>query len=166
MVTEARAGDIKFRNTNFTVSQPGLNPFPITLFALFILWGFGYQTLWARLTTHVDGIVTSRVYLPRTWWTHGPGTKYLILQVDGTTNEYVAGCTDASLSRAIPVGTKLRKLKWELSYSVNGSRVDDFPRYFYFLILSGAVALLLWSRHQSLKLAAWRNCRDIFPNQA
>jgi hypothetical protein len=134
-------------------------------FALFILWGFGYATLWVRLTTAIDGVVVSRQYLPRTPWIHGSGMRYVILKADSTTQEYVAGGTDASLSRNIPAGVRLQKRKWELSYSVDGKRIDDFPRYFYSVILAGALALLFWGSHQSVKLAAWRSGKDPVPNQ-
>jgi hypothetical protein len=131
------------------------------LFALFILWGFGYETLWPRLTTNIEGTVVSKEYLARNAWTHGYGTRYVIRKPDGSQLEYVAGATDASLSRTIPLGAELEKRKWELSYSVNGKRIKDFPASFYFAILGAALATLFLGRQQTLKLSNWRSCSDL-----
>ena len=155
-----------FKNTNFRHVQPGPKPFVFAVFALFILWGFGYETLWDRLTTDIDGMVVSRQDLPRTRWKHGSGTRYLIRGADVGIQEYVSGATDASLSRTIPAGSRLQKRKWQLSYTVDSVPIDDFPRYFYFLILSGAIALLFWSGNQSRKLAASGELRNTLPDES
>jgi hypothetical protein len=102
----------------------------------------------------------SKEYLPPNAWTHGSGTRYVIRKPDGSKLEYVAGATDASLSRNIPVGAELEKRKWELSYSVNGKRIKDFPASFYFAILGAAIATLFLGRQQMLNLSNWRSCSD------
>jgi hypothetical protein len=111
-----------------------------------MIWGWGYETLWARLVTEVDGTVISRQYIPRTPLTHGSLVQYRIRRADGLTLDYSAGSTDASLSKNISVGTQLQKDKWELSYRLDGKRIDDFPRFFYFSMIAVAFALLFWAR--------------------
>ena len=113
------------------------------LFAgLFILWGFGVHTVWARLTIDVHGVVTSSIDDP----SRGApryATIYTILSDDGRTTQYVAGPTDASLARSLPVNSRVDKDRWHLDYSVNGRRVS-FPIGFYAPIIAlglGALAV-------------------------
>jgi hypothetical protein len=66
-------------------------------------------------------------------------SKYLVRSDDGHEQSYVAGPTDASLERSLPVGTRLRKDRWSFSYEVNDRRVW-FPIVFYGVLLLGALA--------------------------
>lgn len=116
--------------------------------AVFMLWGFGLETVGGRLMLELDGVVISRQEIPRTAGVHGTGTIYVVREADGTDHKYIAGATDASLSRDIPKGTYLKKQKWDLSYTENGVRVDDFSRVFYGITCGIALACLLWGVFQ------------------
>jgi hypothetical protein len=58
---------------------------------------------------------------------------------------------DAFLPRSMPIGTSIKKQRWHLDYEKNGYHVDDFPIYFYALVMGGASACLIWS------LLSWRH---------
>lgn len=119
-----------------------------SIVALWFLWGFGLQTVWARLATEVDGIVVSSRDVPSKG---APKfvTEYVIRGADAREFQYVAGATDASLERSIPVGSQITKKWGELGYHLNGRWVS-FPIYFYSAILGAAffalfrAALLQW----------------------
>jgi len=83
--------------------------------------------------------------LPKNYFSHGTSTRYVLRSPDGTVQEYVTGATDASLPNNLPVGTRLEKRKWELSYLENGNRTSDFPLYAYSAMFGIAGGLLLWS---------------------
>ena len=119
-----------------------------TLAAFWIIWGFGYQTIWARLMTEIDGTVTVRQEVT----TSGRrGTIYTVRGAHGADREYVAGATDASLSREMPVGTVVVKRKWHLSYLRDDAPVNDFPTYAYSGTLGLAAACLLWALLEMLR---------------
>jgi hypothetical protein len=67
--------------------------------------------------------------------------EYRIRRVDGRYQEYIAGPTDASLKRNLPVGTSIRKRWGELSYEINGKRVG-FPLAGYSMVLGIPFACL------------------------
>jgi hypothetical protein len=71
--------------------------------------------------------------------------NYIVRAPDGTEQLYTAGGTDSSLPRDLPVGAHIVKRRWELSYSLNGKRIDDFPIYFYSAVTCVACALLVWA---------------------
>src|SRR5258708_37534819 len=123
------------------------SPHPGLLFfvGLFILWGFGYETVWDRLTTQLNGVVVSRDDIPKSYFSHGTSTRYVLRSSDGRVHEYITGATDASLPNDLPVGTRLEKRKWELSFLENGNRTSDFPLYFYSAMFAIAGGLLFWS---------------------
>ena len=133
----------------------GPRPAVLIFVAIFIFWGFGYETVGQRLALELDGTVIARQEIPQTWYSHGTGMTYVVRSVDGVDHRYVAGATDASLPRDIPVGTRLIKHKWELSYYRNGAHVDDFPRIFYGATLGIACGCLLWAGLQ------WRRGRYV-----
>jgi hypothetical protein len=70
---------------------------------------------------------------------------YLVENSRGTRTEYIAGPTDHSLKRSLPVGTSIDKQRWSLSYVVDGQRIDNFPRYFYFGIGFLSLCFLYWA---------------------
>jgi len=77
------------------------------LVAIYIAWGFGYETVVARLRIEADGVVVSSrdspsVGAPRY------ATYYVLRGPDGQDHSYVAGATDADLPRNMPVGTKIK----------------------------------------------------------
>ncbi len=126
------------------MGRPSYNPVPFLILAVWIIWGFGFQTVGARLTTELDGLVVSSQDVPTG---RGPrySTEYTLRGPDGGQQVYVAGPTDASLPRSLPLGTYLRKKKWSLSYTENGRIVNDFPILFYILTLGMAIGCLGWS---------------------
>jgi hypothetical protein len=128
-------------------------PLPILLIlsGLWVLWAFGWQTVFSRLWLELDGTVVASVDVPAKGAPRY-GTYYTVRSADGHDTQYVAGATDASLDRSLPVGTKLRKRRWELGYSIDG-RWASFPTYFYLPLLCAAVVALTAG---ILKWPAWR----------
>lgn len=124
--------------------KPGLNPIVLLLFGLWILWGFGVETVGTRLEAQFEGVVVSSRDVPPT---RGPryATEYTLRGKNGQNQIYIAGPTDASLPRDMPVGTYLNKQKWHLYYQRNEQRVDDFPIFFYQMTLGIALCCVLWS---------------------
>src|ERR1017187_513897 len=103
-----------------------MNPTVPLLFALWIFWGFGYETLWKRLLTDVQGAITSARILPYPLAPARHATKYTLKGPDGQTQSYIAEPTDASLPRNMPGGTHIVKRRWRVSYERDGQRVNDF----------------------------------------
>jgi hypothetical protein len=125
--------------------KPQPNPIVLSLFGLWILWGFGYQTLWVRLMTRVEGTVVSARDIPYPLAPARHGTEYVLRTREGDTGRYVAGATDASLPRNIPVGSYITKQRWQLSYEQDNHRIDNFSIPFYGAMLSVAVGILVWA---------------------
>jgi hypothetical protein len=128
------------------------NPFVFLGFSLFMLYAFGYETLYQRLTTQLEGVVVSSHDV------HSPNnpryvTKYVVRRPDGREATFVAGSSDASLPQSMPVGTTIRKRKWRVDYERDGQNVSDFPTALYVLTLGAAVAGLVWS------IRLWRRQR-------
>jgi hypothetical protein len=113
----------------------------LTLFALGML-GFTVYNGWSRLATDIDGKVIARQELPKTPQNHGAKTVYTFEHRDGTHSEYTADGNDASLPQTFPIGASLVKRKWELGYTLNGQRVDDFPIIGFWLFISVGLAVL------------------------
>jgi hypothetical protein len=128
-------------------------PLPIILIvtALWIFWGFGYQTVWQRFTTQLDGVVVSSRDIPSKGAPRY-ATEYVVRGEDGRDQAYVAGATDGSLERSLPVGTSIQKKWGELGYEVDGRRVS-FPVIFYSAIFGVAFGCLFWAWLQ------WRRSR-------
>ena len=114
--------------------------------ALWMLWGFGYETVWKRYSTEVEGVVISSQNVPQEG---GPRyvTEYIVRSADGRDFRYVAGPTDASLQRGLQPGTRIRKLWGRLDYEVNGNPMS-FPVPFYSAIVGLALFCLLWAAAQ------------------
>jgi len=71
--TDANMSDEKFdgepwkpRRTRRLTPKTGLNPIVLLLFGLWIIWGFGIQTVGARLEAQFEGVVVSSQDLPPT----------------------------------------------------------------------------------------------------
>jgi hypothetical protein len=123
--------------------------------ALLILWGFGYQTVWQRLTIQIEGTIVSSRDEPVTGAPRYV-TYYVVRGTDGNDRAYVAGASDTSLQRHMPVGAHIHKVWGELGYEVDG-RWIAFPLGFYggFLCLAGILlglavknGLRLWKGRQ------------------
>jgi hypothetical protein len=95
-------------------------------------------TLFGRLATEVDRTIISRQIIsePRR------GAIYSLRDSKGNLETYVAGATDASLSRDIPIGTHVAKERRHLGYNLNGSYINDFPIVFYSTVASIGVCFL------------------------
>ena len=120
------------------------NPFVFLGFSLFMVYAFGYETLYQRMTTELEGVVVSSHDV------HSPSnphyvTEYVFRSPNGREATYVAGSSDASLPQSMLVGTTIRKRKWHLDYERDGQNVSDFPTARYVLTLVAAVAGLVWS---------------------
>src|SRR3954462_14918439 len=88
------------------------------IFASFIIWGFGYQTVWQRLTIEIEGTIVSSRDVPATGASRY-ATYYVVRNIAGQEQEYVAGATDASLKRSLPVGTHIHKEWGQLGYGID-----------------------------------------------
>jgi hypothetical protein len=108
-----------------------------------IFWTFGYNGMWQRLQTELDGTITDRQDFPQTSQTHGPTAVYKVRRGDGSLIQYTTTVGDDSLPRTMPVGAHIAKQKWELSYSLNGQRVDDFPLTFCIVLFAIGVVCLI-----------------------
>lgn len=135
----SKSGNV-FRSSGST----GPAPIALLLFGLWIIWGFGFQTVGARLNARIDGVVISSRDIPAA---RGPryATEYALRGPDDQIRLYVAGSTDASLPRSMPTGTYLKKERWHLYYERNNRRIDDFPLLFYQVILGIALGCVVWS---------------------
>jgi hypothetical protein len=114
------------------------------LAGIWLLWAFGYETVAARLTTQVDGVVISSRDVPPSRGSRYI-TEYTLRDPSGHNQLYVASPTDASLPRSMPAGTSLKKFKWHLDYERDGQPIDNFPKLFYGSILGIALGCLTWS---------------------
>jgi hypothetical protein len=108
-----------------------------------IVWGFGYQTVWPRFTIQLEGVVISSRDVPATGAPRYV-TDYLIRGQDGQDRTYVAGPTDGSLERSIPVGAHIRKQWGQVGYEVNGMRIG-FPVAFYSATFGAAACLAFFA---------------------
>jgi hypothetical protein len=113
------------------------------LFALWILWGFGFQTLWARYTTELEGVVVSSRDTPSKGAPRY-ATEYVVRDANGHETHYVAGATDASLDRSVPVGSRIEKRWGQLGYELNG-QWRSFPIAFYSAIMGVAFFAFFWA---------------------
>ena len=117
----------------------------LLLLALGIFWGFGYETVAKRLFSQVEGTVISRRDIADSATPRRYSTEYIVCGLDGQNHSYVAGPTDASLPRTIPVGANVKKLRWHWSYEQNGQLTDQFGWVFYGVVLAMGALSLLWS---------------------
>jgi hypothetical protein len=154
---------------NGALHKPHRNSTIFIVLALWIFWGFGYETLFKRLMTDVEGTVISAEDIPSPLAPARHGTEYILRSPTGRPISYIAGSTDASLSRNIPVGSYIKKRRWHLSYERDGQQVDDFSISFYLASLAMAVGCLVWgvrlSRHE-LEVMAKRMKTQLFAAKA
>jgi len=108
----------------------------LIVFGLFILWGFGWNTVGRRLLTVIDGVIVARRAVPS-------ATEYTVRGDDGSEHVFLAGATDASLPGDIPVGTRIRKKLWDLDYEQDGRR-ESFPWIFYSSVVGIGLSLVVW----------------------
>ena len=104
----------------------------------------GINEITRRFLIEVEG----RVVSSQTTAGNRPVTVYVLRGSDGKEREYVAGPTDQSLPRRLPVGTYIRKDRYELSYIEDGTVINDFPLSFYVAICCVGLMLGWWSFSQ------------------
>ena len=129
-----------------------LTPVMLVTFGGVFLW-IALGTVGSRIRIQLDGVVISSRDVPPS---RPPryATEYVLRGPDGRNTNYIAGASDADLPRSMPVGTYIRKQRWQLFYERNGRRVDDFSIPFYASILGIAFGFFVWSLvlwHQQTK---------------
>ena len=71
-------------------------------------------------------------------------TTYVVEGIDGGKKvKYVAGCNSTDLDSDIPVGARISKKKWELSYMINEGEMDDNPKNTYSIMSFVGVMLIV-----------------------
>jgi hypothetical protein len=126
--------------------SPPARVVPVLLFGIWILWGFGYETVWQRYATAVDGVIVSCHDDPSTGAPRY-ASEYVVRDDLGHDQTYVAGPTDASLERSLSVGTRIEKRWGQLGYRVNGEWIA-FPAFFYSGMLAIALFCVAWALWQ------------------
>jgi hypothetical protein len=119
---------------------------------VFSLWIFyiNYSTIAGRLEIEADGTIVKREAITRY---ERSGAIYTLATPDGTLHTLASGCTDSSLPRELPVGSHLVKHKNQLSYTLDGRKISDFPLYFYGATSGLALSLFALSIFQFM----WRS---------
>ena len=120
----------------------------LIFFGLFILWGFGFETVWPWLCLDVDGVIVASRDIPSKGAPRY-ATQYTFRAADGRESTVWAGANDGSLPRSLPVGTRIRKQRWNLEYERDGSR-SGFPYIFYGIILAIGFGVLLQGLRRQL----------------
>jgi hypothetical protein len=114
-------------------------------------WSFGGSEIYRRGVFAVEGTLVSSTTTCVQPANNRCASEYVVLSSDGVRTSYVAGPTDASLPRDLPVGTVISKRRWSIDYFLNGQRVDDFPVMFYAVVMAfGVLCLCLWVMRFSL----------------
>ncbi len=131
-----------------------VHPQVLLIWGLWMLWAFGLQTFFIFLNTEVDGVIVSSRDIPRN---RGPryATEYTLRAPDGHEFAYVSGPTDATLPRSMPVGTRLKKERWHLSYERDGQRENGSFPFFYATVIgigftSVGCSFALWRRQRQM----------------
>ena len=123
--------------------SPRHRAWALVLFGLFFLWGFGWKTIGHRLQTNVDGVIVTSRDVPSTGAPRY-ATEYTVRSANGEEQVFWAGPTDASLPRSLPVGTRIRKLRWHLDYEQDGTLVSFPEKFFYGAISICAMGMVAW----------------------
>ncbi|VIO75196.1 hypothetical protein [Bradyrhizobium ivorense] len=144
-----RDHEVAFTLSGPTMKYPNSQSVILTLLALWILWSFGFQTLWARYATELDGVVVSSLDKPSKGAPRY-ATEYVVRDASNHDTPYVAGPTDAFLERSIPVGSRIEKKWGQLGYRLD-DRWRSFPVTFYSAVMGAAFFMLFWAA-----LVQWR----------
>ena len=113
------------RIPTFKESIPNLAPFAL------LIWLFVGHEIYQRAAISLNGTIVSSETRCVQPYNNRCDTTYVVEGQDKTRSTYVAGPTDESLERRLPVGTVIRKNKWSLTYTVDARNVNDFPLGFY-----------------------------------
>jgi len=143
MVINRRVGGQRI--PTFRESIPNLAPLAL------LIWLFAGHEIYQRAAISLQGTVVSSETSCVQPYNNRCDTRYVVEAQDQTHSTYIAGPTDESLERRLPVGTFIRKDKWALTYSVNNQKVSDFPVVFYGGLMAFGVLVALFGRPSSKK---------------
>ena len=129
----------------FRESIPNLAPLAL------LIWLFAGHEIYQRAAISLRGTVVSSETSCVQPYSNRCDTVYVIEELDRTQSTYVAGPTDESLERLLPVGTLIRKDKWSLTYSVNNRKISDFPIKSYGGLIFFGVLCALFGRPSTKK---------------
>lgn len=115
-----------------------------------LLWLFAGTEIYQRAVIELNGTVVSSETSCIQPQNNRCATEYVIEAPNHSRIMYIAGPTDKALRRRLPVGTKIVKAKWALTYSINGQRINDFPIFFYGGLLVLGLCCVGW-RHTLYK---------------
>jgi hypothetical protein len=143
MVINRRVGGQRI--PTFRESIPNLAPLAL------LVWFFAGHEIYQRAAISLQGTVVSSETSCVQPYNDRCDTTYVVEAQDQTRSTYVAGPTDESLERRLPVGTLIRKDKWALTYSVNNRQISDFPIVFYGGLMAFGVLCALFGRPSAKK---------------
>jgi hypothetical protein len=99
------------------------------LFAV-VAWLFAGSEIYQRAAIELNGTVVSSETSCMQPANNRCATQYIVEAPDRSRHTYIAGPTD--------------KDEWQLSYSINGREVNDFPVVFYSTILMLGLMCAVW----------------------
>lgn len=114
-----------------------------------MIW-FSLHAILSRALIELDGTIIEEYHPDSPYKDRKYSCTYIIKRGDGEdTIQYVAVGLDYSLALDLPVGTKIEKKKWEITYKLNGEIVEDFNvRHHiiigcigFFLVIAGLIRL-------------------------
>jgi hypothetical protein len=143
MVINRRVGGQRL--PTFRESIPNLAPLAL------LIWLFAGHEIYQRAAISLHGTVVSSETGCVQPYNNRCDTTYVVEGQDQTRSTYVAGPTDESLERRLPVGTSIRKDKWALTYSVNDRKISDFPIGFYGGLMAFGLLCTLFGRPSNKK---------------
>jgi hypothetical protein len=143
MVINRRVGGQRI--PTFRESIPNLAPIAL------LIWLFAGHEIYQRAAISLDGTVVSSETSCVQPYNNRCDTAYVLEGRDGAQSAYVAGPTDESLERRLPVGTVIHKSKWSLSYTVDARNVNDFPIGFYGGLMAFGLLCALFGRPTAKK---------------
>lgn len=129
------------------------SPKPHLIFIVIGLW-FSWlpiSEIYNRASIELQGVITSSNTSCVQPQNNRCSTVYLTQNSTSSTSKYIAGSTDASLQRYLPIGTKIEKLKWQLNYKINEKVVNDFPIGFYGGVLTFCITALGFGIYKEFK---------------
>jgi|SoiMethySBSTD1v2_1073268.scaffolds.fasta_scaffold3602733_1 hypothetical protein len=114
-----------------------VDPVAIGFVSALVLWGFGYEKMWARYKLEIDGdVIASRSFVPHPE-KGNDGTEYFVRELDGRVTRHVT-------TGPMPVGTHVRKEWGHFDFEIDGRRVGGFPIVTYSIITNIALLGVFW----------------------
>jgi len=114
------------------------------------VWGvlmiyFSVSTIFSRALIEVNGTIIKtkkEPYFPDQLRETRYACIYTIESSSGDgTIQYIAHQNDITLAQDLPIGTRIEKKKWEITYKLNNEVIEDFPTEGYIHI--GCLGILL-----------------------